>query len=261
LRTARLKQMSRLLLLILIASLLTTLPLALTAWAKNEASLGLISLCFQPGAPYAQPLSGDAWRQAIASRCRGDAAGEESALEAALLQGSERINLVRAVMPQDVSLARFAARQFSDKPDVQFWLADNLAAGDVPGAIQVYEQGLHLEPTAILQWRILADLYQNQGDWQKAIQAYDRICFWDDSEYYGCYRAGRLFYQHQLYDLAIKRLRCTVEQEPEWAPGNKALAKALLAAGRAQEARPYLEFLSTRGDPEAKEMLQEMGGR
>ena len=221
--------------------------------------MGLLALCLQPGAPYAQPLTHDAWWQAIAAGCRGDLAGEQRAFAAALAQGIRRIDVMRAVLPQATSLARLAVQRFPGSPNAQFWLGENLAAaGDTSGAIQAYQQALQLRPSAGTQWRILGDLYQKQGDWQKAAQAYDQACLWVDSGHNGCYKAGLLYYQHQLYNLAIQRLQRTVGQERYWAPGYKALANALIDAGRAQDARPYLEYLAKNGDSQAQKTLQEL---
>ena len=132
--------MRRSYLLILLALILISSPLLFSAWQRNSADLGLLALCLEPGAPYAQPLTHDAWWQAIASGCRGDLAGEQRAFAAALAQGIQRIDVMRVVLPQATSLARLAVQRFPGSPNAQFWLGESLAAagdtsGDTAGAV------------------------------------------------------------------------------------------------------------------------------
>jgi hypothetical protein len=63
---------------------------------------------------------------------------------------------------------------------------------------------------------------------------------------------------HFLADMNISPQTVTVEQEQEWLPGYQALVDALIADGQIQEARPYLEFMAVKGDPEAIKTLDEM---
>ena len=245
--------------LLLAILILSQQPALAVVWDRNRAALETFAACRDGTSVASSRLEPYPWLMASLAHCQGDDHQEQIAWLASLIGSDQRLSVGQAARPDDALLARMAAERYPQNASAQFWLAENLnSAGDVNGAIQAYELGLQIRPTNGLNWRKLGDLYRQQGDWQKAVKAYDQACFWVDSGHNGCYRAGMLYHEHGFYDKAIQRFESTIFQEQNWIPGYRALVKVLFEAGRNQDARPYLEYLASQGDLEATQTLQEL---
>ena len=149
----------------------------------------------------------------------------------------DRLEVIRAAQPNNLELAYQAASLYPQNHYAQFWLAENLTeAGDKSGAIKAYENGLLWDKKNGLAWRKLGDLYNQEGDWENAVKAYDQACKLVDLGKNGCFMSGTIYLDHGYYDLAENKFRKSVDQLPDWLPSKKGLVDALLAQGKIDEA-------------------------
>lgn len=196
---------------------------------------------------------------AIAARCQGDEARQEEAWRQLLLASGARLDVARAARPQDAGLARLAAAQHPEMAIAHFWLGDALREeGNAKAASAAYEAGLALDPTAALIWDHVGRLYQDGGDLEKAVQAFDQACYHVDRGKNGCLRAAGLYLQWDMYEEAANRYRTSLQQLPGYGPAHRGIAEALLALGRTEEALPHLQALADRDDEQAQQTLREL---
>jgi tetratricopeptide (TPR) repeat protein len=193
------------------------------------------------------------------AQCQGRDDRAKALWSQMLAQTAMRMDLVRATWPWDVILARLATEMYPEQATASFWLGDALREeGDAIGAIAAYEAGLQLEPTAALVWDRVGRLYEDVGDPEKAVHAYDRACYYVDRGKNGCLHAGRVYLELNKYEEAADRYRTSLQQLPDYATARRGLIEALLALGRTEEALPHLQALADRGDEQAQQTLREL---
>lgn len=172
---------------------------------------------------------------------------------------SERLSLVRAAAPLNLTLAQFAAAQYPDQAEPFFWLGDAyVAAAQTTQATQAFETGLSLQPEHNpLAWIALGRLYETSDDWQGAVRAYDEACLHHEGDRgkNGCPNAGRLYLAHEQYDLAAQRFQESMIQIPGWQPARLGYAQALLGLGQVEDAIQHLTFLAEAGNATAQDLL------
>lgn len=173
---------------------------------------------------------------------------------------SERLSLVRAAAPHNIPLAQFAASQYPNQAETFFWVGDAyLAQSDNSKAVRAYEEGLMLQPEhGANAWMTVGRLYEAEGEWERAVYAYDQACHYVDQGKNGCPNAGRLYFEHEQYDLAAQRYRDAMRQLPGWQPARLGLAQALLELDQLEEARLHLTFLASEGNAAAQEVLDQL---
>lgn len=173
---------------------------------------------------------------------------------------SERLSLVRAAAPHNLTLAQFATAQYPDQAEPFFWLGDAyLAKGEESKAVRTYEVGLTLQPDhSANAWMAVGRLYEAEGEWERAVYAYDQACRYVDQGKNGCPNAGRLYFEHEQYDLAAQRYRDAMRQLPGWQPARLQLAQSLIALGQLEEARLHLTFLADEGNTTAQTLLNQL---
>jgi tetratricopeptide (TPR) repeat protein len=272
-RTRYLSRRALLLILLTVSLLAVALaPRLVSAAQRNRLARQTAILCQQPGgdelpvarsgATWLEAVRETAWFEAALARCRDDEATARLHWAAGLQHSPRRLDAIRAAAPFDLELARLTADLYPDNPDAHFWLAEAYREqGDAVAAITAYEAGLALTPGDGLTWRILGDLYRDAGyDWQTVAQTYDRACFRFDIGGNGCLRAGRLYLEHEQYDIAADRYRQSLQQIPGFARAHQGAAAALLAQGKTTEARPHLQTLADQGNDWAREQLRELDG-
>lgn len=227
-------------------------------WSINRQARVAVGLCLSPDQMVASSAEtvDKAWFRAVVATCNGETAVAQTAMQEALATSPHYIDLVHALVPEDNTLASFAADHYPAEPQALFWLGDLLAGqGDADSAIVAYEQGLVGDRRNGLIWVRLGHLYEDKGDWQTAVHAYDNGCYYVDRGKNGCPAAGRLYLAHEQYQLAIQRYQTSLIQLPDWTPAKRGLVEALLALGRTEEALPYLRDLAASGDTDAQQKL------
>lgn len=233
----------------------------LAAERANDQAVGAVSFCIEtrtsPSADATRPRFA-----AVQARCRGDEAREEEAWRRLLAGAGARTDVIRAARPYDVSLARLAAERYPARAGAHFWLGDALReAGNRAAAVVAYEAGLALDPTAALIWDYVGRLYEDGGDLERAVYAYDQACYYVDRGKNGCLHAGRIYLEQGAYAEAAVRYRTSLQQLPGYAPARRGLVEALLAQGEIDEAVPHLEALAAQGDENAQKTLAQLTQR
>jgi tetratricopeptide (TPR) repeat protein len=234
---------------------------SLAGWiGLNRAAVQVAAVC--TGAETAPPDLPTGGRQALylaggLAYCEGREAQAQQRWGQMLAQTPARLDAVRTAWPTDASLARLAVERYPDVATAHFWLGDALREQeDAAGAIAVYERGLGLAPDTALVWDQVGRLYEEAGDLDKAVHAYDQACFYVDRGKNGCLRAGRLYLQMEMYEAAADRYRTSLQQLPGHTGAHRGSAEALLALGRTEEAILHLRALAAQGDTEAQQKLQ-----
>jgi len=132
-------------------------------------------------------------------------------------------------------------------------------AGNPTQAIQAYETGLAQQPEKNANaWLSAGRLYEAEGDWERAVQAYNQACYYVDQAKHGCHNAGRLYLEHEQYELAAQRYRDSLVQLPGWHRAQLGLAQALLGLGQIDEAQIYLTRLANEGNRTAQDLLNQL---
>jgi predicted Zn-dependent protease len=236
-------------------------PSLLQSWSANLQTLKAIHFCLSSSEEItaAPEIRSDPWLQAIIVKCAGDTTVNQAALKKALAIAPSYIELVRTQAPENLTLARSAVEHYPTEPIALFWLADLLAEQeDTDDAIDAYERGLVGDEQNGLMWVRLGRQYEEKGDWETAVQAFDKGCHYVDQGKNGCPAAGRLYLAHNQYELAAQRYRDSLLQLPGYAPAKRGLVEALLALGRTDEALPYLRELAADGDADAQQKLDDL---
>ena len=103
--------------------------------------------------------------------------------------------------------------------------------------------------------------YQEIGEWESAVRAFNQACFFIDHGKNGCVKAGNLYLEHSEFQLAGKSFRNSIRQLSYWQPARDGLRKAaigLYKQGDIDMAVSYLELLEEIGDVEAMEILDQI---
>ena len=233
-------------------------------WQRNQAALETMGVCLKglPAISHTEDFENEdlLWFAALQSMCAGDAEKEKRALIQALANSATRLNAVRALMPEEIELAALAAETHPNNSQAQFWYGNLLAAsGNRAEAILAYERGLEFKPLDGVAWVFLGGLYEDSGDWGAALQAYDKGCLYHDRGGNGCPSAGRIYLQHQFYELAVDRYQRSIQQiRGFYAPSEYGLAMALISLDRSDEAIPHLKELANRGDEKGTKALEKL---
>ncbi|MFL5733177.1 MAG: tetratricopeptide repeat protein [Chloroflexia bacterium] len=245
------------------------LPGMVEAVTSNQAAVDAASACgprhilaSKGNRPPSVLSPRSAWFEAMEARCEGDSAGVQAAMRGMLAGRDARLDVIYATERYNVELARFAAEAHPERADMQFWLGDALAKRkDADGAIRAYEQGLALRESDANVWMTVGTLYEEKGDLQRAVNAYNQACHWVDRGANGCQAAGEVYLKLQQYEIAIARFEACIKQVGHtWPPSDQGIVKALLALGRKQEAIPHLEILAADGSSEARDLLNQIRG-
>lgn len=232
-------------------------PTLSKAGQVNRAALDAMVICMQMKGKLAQTTP--AFFQAGVARCLGDEEKERIFYQQALHDQQTRIEIIRAALPTDIDLARMAVENHPDEAESYFWFGELLALNEnVADAIIVLEQGLAIDSSNAEGWDQLGRLYELQGHWQMALTAYDQACYYIDDGKHGCSFAGRLYLEHEMYNLAIERYKESLVQIPEHTDSLHGLVQTFILSGRSDEAIPYLELLVKKGDPEAQNLLEQL---
>ena len=205
------------------------------------------------------PTSQTAWLLAAAGQCQENSVALTVRWQQVLALSDERLPALRSLAPYDRELAQYAVTLYPARGEAHFFFFyAYLTAGENQPAADAFAQGLALDPSDGLIWRKLGDLYQEDGDWQAVVRAFDQACFRMDRGKNGCPRAGGIYMQQGQYELAAQRYRQSIKQLPYWLPAKKGLVEALLTMGQQDEAVPYLEILAESGDEEAAQQLEQI---
>jgi tetratricopeptide (TPR) repeat protein len=235
----------------------------------NRMAVGAVRACGPQNSPSANlslqssvPSPDRAWVEAMEAQCKGDEGGVQVAMRGMLAGQDARLDVIYATERYNVELARFAAGAHPEKAEMSFWLGDALAKQrDRDGAIRAYEQGLAQRENAADVWMTVGTLYEEKGNLQGAVKAYDEACHWVDRGANGCQAAGEVYLKLQQYETAIARFEACIKQVGHvWPPAEQGIVKGLLALGRKQEAIPHLEILVADGSSEARDMLNQIQG-
>lgn len=240
-------------------------PALAQAWQTNRMALAAMEVCVGQQ-DLAAVAEAPAFLQAGAARCLGDDELAHARYMETLGQNF-RADILRAAQPLDVGLARQSTIEYPDQPSVYFWLAEAIQAHLQPWkltpeqldtSISAYENGLALDPTNGEEWDNLGRLYEATGEWDKAVQAFDAACHYEDMGRNGCLEAGRIYFQHELYEQALARYQDSYKQRPDYPTALWGLVHALFALDRENEAIPYLQILAAQGDVEAQMQLAQL---
>jgi tetratricopeptide (TPR) repeat protein len=252
------------------------LPGLLESLQLNRVAIASASGCghnnvpggeWRPQTPRAITPAQAAWFKVIQTRCTGDDNKAREAMSEVLAASDARLDTIHAMAKDDVALARIATTTHPKLAGTQFWLGDALARqGDDGGAIQAYEHGLALQNSdpdlqnnEIHVWMMVGSMYEEEGNLQAAVKAYEQACRWVDIGDNGCQNAGETYLRLGLYELAAERFQTSLEQMGHaWPPAEKGLVKALMALGRTKEAVPHLQILAAQGSVEAEKTLQQI---
>lgn len=235
------------------------------AWQTNRMALAAMEVCTGQG-DLSTISDAPPFLQGGAARCVGrDEMAHTQYLEA--IEQNFRADILSAAQPLDVELARQSTIRYPEQPSVYFWLAEAIQANLQPWkltpeqldtSILAYENGLALDSTNGEEWDNLGRLYETAGDWEKAVQAFDAACHYEDMGRNGCLEAGRVYFQHELYDQALARYRDSYKQRPDYPTALWGLVHTFFALGRENEAIPYLRILAVQGDVEAQMQLEKL---
>jgi len=241
---------------ILLILMALSLPWLVGGLAANWDGLRAMAICAGTGG---DGLPARPFFQGGAARCMSDETAMRLAYRAAVAESDARLDVLRAALPFDVELAQAAAAAHPEQAIAHFWAGAALGqAGDIAGAIPAYEAGLELDPKNGEEWDNLGRLYEAQGDWERAVQAFDQACHYVDQGKNGCLNAARIYMQHARYEQAIARYQDALAQLPNFHPALRGAADALIALERPGEAIPYLETLAASGDTNAQDLLEEL---
>lgn len=232
----------------------------------NQQALQVVDLCLRE-----EPNKGTdlvtgsesmvmTWLIAQRANCQQDLQAAEVAWQQTLDASPERLSLIRSAVPYHLVLAQYAATRYPEQAEAFFWLGDAYKEqGDNLKAVQAYEAGLILQPEQDANaWMSVGRLYEAEGDWERAVHAYDQACHYVDRGKNGCPGAGRLYFEHEQYELAAQRYREAMQQLPYWQPARLGLARTLLAMGQIEEARLHLTFLANEGNTIAQTLLNQL---
>ncbi|NUM49191.1 MAG: tetratricopeptide repeat protein [Anaerolineales bacterium] len=235
----------------------------------NRMALMAMAVCTGER-PLAELATAPAFFRAGAARCGGD---DEQAHDFYLetVGPNTRVDILQAVMPADVALARRVVDEHPEQAEAYFWLGEALLGGvsvwevppqdlgkqpDLFDIIAAYEGGLALDSTNGEEWDNLGRLYEAAGQSEKAVHAFDQACHFGDDGRNGCLSAGRIYMQLDLYEQALARYQDSLRQRPGFPASLLGIANAFLALERVAEALPYLQTLADQGDAEAQTLLE-----
>lgn len=140
------------------------------------------------------------WFRGLVANALGQEARRDAAWETVVRCSADYIPMLYVVAPDHRRLAELAVHERPQSATTWFWLARTLTCmpcgwtapvyeHDRGWVIQVYRQGLALDPFNGLRWRELGDLLAGR-DAQAAIEAYLQSCYNGDPGANGCWRAG-----------------------------------------------------------------------
>lgn len=260
--------MQRLLILFSLGLLAWQSPALLASWQHNRLALQTRAVCFQTatgqpgGAAAAASSAGPAWAAAMQAHCRGDQNSEQAAWRAVIAASESRLSLAHAAAHDDFELARLSAETYPHNPKAWLWLAELLEKqGSREAAVLAYRTALEYRPYDGVLWVRVGNLLEQQNDPQAAILAFERACALQDLGGNGCYRAGLLYLQQQLYDQAAGHFYNALAQiGSAYRPAELGLARALAGQGQTAEAIQRLQPLAEAGDGEARRLIDQLQG-
>ena len=202
----------------------------------------------------------NSWLTAQLSHCLGHEQEAAGGWLAVLADAPDRMDLVRAIRPFDMTLAQYATSLYPGNAQAFFWLGDAYQEGGQNiEALQAYETGLTWQPEQDANaWMSVGRLHEEEGSWEQAEHAYNQACYYVDQGKNGCPNAGRLYLAREQYELAAQRYRDSMKQLPDWQPARLGLAQALLGLGQTDEARAHLTFLANEGNRAAQDLLNQL---
>jgi tetratricopeptide (TPR) repeat protein len=166
------------------------------------------------------------WFEGFIAQSQGDLKLRNSNWRVALQCSPTFIGFLFVIIPEDKVMAEFAATTQPEASEAWFWMAQL----DDERAIEFYERGLTLEPTAGRRWMEYGNLIVAE-DPERAMQAYLQSCINGDPGYNGCWLAGKTaeeigeiekaikYYRHSLWSGALNRadeLERKLNSAQEW---------------------------------------------
>ncbi|HNB51566.1 MAG TPA: tetratricopeptide repeat protein [Anaerolineales bacterium] len=240
-------------------------------WNRNVDGLRAMEICEGVGKPSAPEW---AFFVAGSAYCLGNVKAQKTAYQVAIFEPEPRLDIARSALPYDVEMAQAAVQAHPEQAQAYFWLGEAITeyfriidTGSIPveplsvtkvDAIHAYEEGVLLDPKNGEEWDNLGRLYEAEGLWENAVEAYNQACFYVDHGKNGCVNAGRVYLDHQMYEQALSRYLDSINQLPTYSPSLWGAAKVYIALERTGEAIPYLQVLAEQGDVEAKQLLSQI---
>ena len=87
-----------------------------------------------------------------------------------------RLTLLRVVAPDDTALAEQAVQRYPDLPQALVWRAGQLEMDNPSASIELYSRALALNSVPYDWWLGLGRAYEQAGDYQAALNAYQTGC-------------------------------------------------------------------------------------
>jgi tetratricopeptide (TPR) repeat protein len=132
-------------------------------------------------------------------------------------------------------------------PEAHFLLGElELYRGQVQPGLEALQQELAINPNFSMAWYRLGDAYTRKQDWAAAIPHLQRAA-WLNPNYSGpLVLLGKCYLKQANYSNAEGVLRKALQIDPNNSSATYLLAQVLLADGKKDEARPFLEKLKTK---------------
>ncbi|MHB8132782.1 MAG: tetratricopeptide repeat protein [Anaerolineaceae bacterium] len=130
------------------------------------------------------------------------------------------VPFVYSKFPYQVSLAKIAVDRFPKEIDPLFWLAESNLLNEINSNSFLIEESnkeiflkiLSMNPKEGLAWCKLGNIYNKEGDIEKAINSFSQCCKNYDPGMNGCVNAGRLLEAQGDYIDAINYYRLSIWQ-------------------------------------------------
>ncbi len=152
------------------------------------------------------------WFEGYIYQAQGEREERDRHWRAAVQCSPNFIDMLSLIIPEDQVMAEFAAVSHPESAEAWFWLAQF----EDERAIEFYERGLALNPTAGLRWKEYGDLLVTENP-ERSMQAYFQSCLNGDPGYNSCWLAGQMaeqlndiplairYYRYSLWEGALKR--------------------------------------------------------
>ncbi len=176
------------------------------AWQWNLVGLRFLK-GQDPTLPLVSPGCPHIWLVGMVAGERGQLLTRHQAFEQALGCSPMSLTLAMTIFPEDLGLAQLAIRLYPENSKAWFWLGEALNATDPSKARLAFLQTVKLDPRYSLAWGDLGRIYEGNGEYETAEEAYLKCCMIADSEGFCCVGAGRIMEQKGNLQKAIEYYR------------------------------------------------------